>query len=49
MQELGWGQAVLAQLFPLGVLLPLGALIDPELGCEALAIAVEVALLNPQT
>ena len=47
-QELGWGQAVLARLSPLGVfLLPLGAQFDPGVGCEALAAAAETALLTP--
>ena len=48
MQELGWGQAVHAQLSPMGVILPApGADFNPEAGCTAMAAAAETALMTP--
>ena len=47
-QELGWGQAVLAHLFPMGFTLPApGDDFNPETGCTAIAAAVETALMTP--
>ena len=47
-QELGWGQAVLAHLSPMGVTLPApGADFNPEAGCTAIAAAAETALMTP--
>ena len=47
-QGLGWGQAVHAHLFPMGVTLPaLGADFNLGAGCTTMAAAVETALMTP--
>ena len=47
-RSMGWGQAVLAHLSPMGVTLPApGADLNPEAGCTATAAAAETALMTP--
>ena len=46
-QDLGWGQAGHARLFPLGLALPHEAHFDPGVGCVALATAAEKGLMTP--